>query len=153
MVCFVDLAVLWFSSCQSQFSPFYRYPIMHTSIFSPLFCIFSWMFLNPDDFFPIWILIFIIHYNQETSRSKLKKHSVSKIVLTFTVRINCSSDHRIFANSWPQPRLSKVFLSPLEKKFSQKVRTILETKYKVADVTIWRVFLGYELKRKQSVFR
>ena len=39
MVCFVDLAVLWFSSCQSQFSPFYRYPIMHTSIFFlPFFC-------------------------------------------------------------------------------------------------------------------
>ena len=117
MVCFVDLAVLWFSSCQSQFSPFYRYPIMHTSIFSPLFCIFSWMFLNPDDFFPIWILIFIIHYNQETSRSKLKKHSVSKIVLTFTVWINCSSDHKIFANSLPSAPNFKSFSRSLEQFF------------------------------------
>ena len=29
-------------------------------------------------FFPIWILIFLIYYTWETSRNKLKKHSVTK---------------------------------------------------------------------------
>ena len=36
------------------------------------------MFLNPNNFFPIWILIVLIYYIWETSRDKLKKHSVTK---------------------------------------------------------------------------
>ena len=39
---------------------------------------------NSHLFFQIWILIVLLHYIWETSRNKLlKKHSVSKIVLTF----------------------------------------------------------------------
>ena len=39
---------------------------------------FSCMFLNPNIFFPIWILIVLIYYIWETPRNKLKKHSVTK---------------------------------------------------------------------------
>ena len=42
------------------------------------FSIFFWMFLNPNDFIPIWILIVLIYMIWETSRNKLKKHSVTK---------------------------------------------------------------------------
>ena len=38
---------------------------------------FSGMFLNSNYFFPIWILLVLMHLIWETSRNKLKKHSVS----------------------------------------------------------------------------
>ena len=44
---------------------------------------FSCMFLNPNNLFPIWILIVLIDHIWETSRNKLKKHSATKIVLSF----------------------------------------------------------------------
>ena len=45
---------------------------------------FSCMFLNPNIFFSIWILIVLIYNTWETSRNKLKKHSFTlKIVPTF----------------------------------------------------------------------
>ena len=39
---------------------------------------FSCMFLNPNIFLPIWIIIVLIYYIWEISRNKLKKHSVTK---------------------------------------------------------------------------
>ena len=60
----------------------------------------------------------------ETSRNKLKKASVTKIVLTFhcfnklflpfTVLTNCSCDFKIFANSWPVASNFKSFSRSLE---------------------------------------
>ena len=47
----------------------------------------------------------------------------------FTVRINCFSDLKIFANS--QPQFFLIFSQSLEQFFSQKVKTILETKYQI----------------------
>ena len=44
---------------------------------------FSCVFLNPNIFFPIWILIVLIYYKWETSRNKLKSILLAKIVLTF----------------------------------------------------------------------
>ena len=41
------------------------------------------MFLNPNIFFPIWILIALIYYIWEISRNKLKKRSVTKNCSTF----------------------------------------------------------------------
>ena len=41
-----------------------------------LFSNFSCMFLNPNIFFGIWILIVLLYQIWETSRNKLKKHSV-----------------------------------------------------------------------------
>ena len=56
---------------------------------------FSCMFLNPNNFFPIWILIF-------PSRNKLKKaFCYQKLFWPFTVWMNCSSDLKIFAKSRP----------------------------------------------------
>ena len=42
--------------------------------FSNFFC----MFLNPDNFFPILILIVLIYEIYKTSRNKLKKYSVTR---------------------------------------------------------------------------
>ena len=39
---------------------------------------FSCMFLNPNIFFRIWIIIVLIYEIWDTSRNKLKKHSVTK---------------------------------------------------------------------------
>ena len=61
----------------------------------PPFSNFSCMFLNPNSFFQIWILIVLIYWFWETSRSKLRKHSVTK---KCSVWINCSSDLKICAN-------------------------------------------------------
>ena len=63
-------------------------------------------------FFPIRIMIFPMYLIWETSRNKLKKHSVSKIGLTFHWLKNCSRDLKIFTNSRPsafslQPPISK----------------------------------------------
>ena len=44
---------------------------------------FSSRFLNPNNFFPILIIIVLIYWIWETARNQLKKHSVSKIGLTF----------------------------------------------------------------------
>jgi hypothetical protein len=50
--------------------------------------------LNPNNFLKFeFYLIVLIYKIWETSRNKLKKH--------FTVRKNCSSDLKIFANSRP----------------------------------------------------
>ena len=64
----------------------------------------------------------------ETSRNKLKKYSVSKIVFTFfTVRINCSCDQKMFANS--SALNFKSFSQSPEHFLSQYVRTVSEIKY------------------------
>ena len=49
---------------------------------------FSCMFLNPNNFFPILILIALIYLTFETSRNNFKKHSATKIVLIF----HCSNE-------------------------------------------------------------
>jgi len=83
----------------------------HKIIKNHIFSNFSCMFLNPNNFFPIWIVIILIYYIWETSRNKLKKHSVTK---------NCS-ELSLFEQIVPviskflqilglQPRTSKVFL-------------------------------------------
>ena len=43
-----------------------------------LFSKFSCRFLNPNNFFPIWIIIVLFFDIWETSRNKLKKHFVTK---------------------------------------------------------------------------
>ena len=59
---------------------------------------FSWMFLNPNIFFPIWILIVLIYQIWETSRNK---QSVAKNCsdLSLHVWIDCSGDLKHFAFS------------------------------------------------------
>ena len=85
--------------CNSQIHLF----VVHKMI--PFFSNFSCMFLNPNNFFPIWIFIVLIYQVWETSRNKLKKHSVSK---------NCS-DLSLFEQPW----ISKVFLGHWNNFFSQ----------------------------------
>ena len=62
-------------------------------------------------FFPIWILIFMIYYIWETSRNKLKKHSVTKncsdLSLFEQIVLLISNFLQILGL---QPRISKVFL-------------------------------------------
>ena len=76
-----------------------------------IFSNFSCMFLNANNFFPIWIIIVLIYKIWENYRNKLKKHSVTK---------NCS-DLSLFEQIVLvipkflqilvlQPRISKVFL-------------------------------------------
>ena len=62
-----------------------------------------------------------MHYICETSRNKLKRHSVSKLQLPFTIQVNCSSDLKIFANSWSSASNFKRFSRSLEE-FSLTVR-------------------------------
>ena len=76
-------------------------------------------------FFPIWILIVLICQIWETSRIKLKKHSVSKNVWPSTVWVNCSivisKKSEILTL---QPRISNIFHDHKNNSFSQKFRTI-----------------------------
>ena len=63
---------------------------------------FSWMFLNPDIFFPISILIVLIYHIWETSRNKLKKNSVTKNcsdLSLFSLRLTV--DQNNFGNKIP----------------------------------------------------
>ena len=69
--------------------------IIQTNLNKIIFPKFSCMFLNPNYF---WIVL--IHQIWETFRNKLKKHSVSNIVLTFH-SLNYSNDHKNFANLRP----------------------------------------------------
>ena len=63
----------------NRFLLLWKNPPLH--FFSPrAIIIFSYRLLNPNIFFPIWNLIVLIYYIWET---KLKKHFVTKIVLTF----------------------------------------------------------------------
>ena len=63
---------------------------------------FSCMFLNPNIFFPIWVLIVLIYWIRETSRNKVKKpFCYQKLFQLFTVWTNCSTDLKIFGNSRP----------------------------------------------------
>ena len=81
----------------------------------PSFSNFSCMFLNPNNFYPIWIIIFLIYYIWETFGNKLKKHSVTKncfdlslfeqIVLVIS---------KILANSRPSASNFKIFSRSLE---------------------------------------
>ena len=65
-------------------------------------------------FFSIWILTALIYHIWETSRNKLKTHSVIK---NCPVWMNCCSDLRIFANSWPSASNFKSFSRSLEQFF------------------------------------
>ena len=63
-------------------------------------------------------------------RNKLKKpFCYQKLFRPFTVCLNCSSDLKNFANSWPSISKFKSFCRPLEHFFSQWVRIILVEKY------------------------
>ena len=78
---------------------------------------FSCMFLNPNIFFQIWILILLIYYIWETSsRNKLKKKTFyyQKLFWPFTVWINCSCDLKKFANFWPSGSNFKRFFWSLK---------------------------------------
>ena len=82
------------------------YHFFHKIFFSNFSC----MFINLNIFFLIWIWIFLIYETWETSRNKLKKHSIIKNCSDLIYWINCSSDLKLFANSRPsvsngQPRL------------------------------------------------
>ena len=52
-------------------------------------------------FFPIWIIIVLMYWIWETSRKKLENILFQKLYWPSTVRINCSNNPKIFANSWP----------------------------------------------------
>ena len=57
---------------------------------------------------------------------------LQKLIWPFTVRINrinCSSDQNFFSDFWPSVSNVKSFSWSPKHFFSQKVRTILETKY------------------------
>ena len=72
---------------------------------------FSCMFLNPNKFFPIWILIVLIYWVWETSQGQVKKtFCYQELFWPFTVRTNCSSDLKKMQILGLQPRISKVFL-------------------------------------------
>ena len=58
-----------------------------------------------------------------------KAFCYQKLFWPFTVWINCSSDLKNFANSWPSASNFKSFSRSLEHFFSQYARTILVTKY------------------------
>ena len=73
------------------------------------------MFLNPNNFFPIWILIVLIHHKWKTSRNKLKKHSVTKKCLNNLYK-------------WSHTSFQNVFLDHKRHFFSQYIRTILVKK-------------------------
>ena len=89
------------------------------------------MLLNPNIFFPIWIIIVPIYSMWETSRNKLKKYFVTnqKLFWPFTVRLNCSSDFKNFANSCPSasnfksfsPLLEQFFLTVGQNNFGNKI--------------------------------
>ena len=69
-------------------------------------------------FLPIWILIVLICKIYETSRNKLKKHSVTKkLFWPFTVWISCSSNLNFFENFRPSVSNFKSFSQSLEQFF------------------------------------
>jgi hypothetical protein len=65
---------------------------------------FSCMFLNPNNFNPIWILIVLIYQIWETSRNMLKKHVnlCQKLLflhqLTHSMTTDCSLNYKF--NTW-----------------------------------------------------
>ena len=73
---------------------------------------FSCMFLHPNDFFPIWIIIVLFFEISETSRNKLKEHAVTKnysdLSLFEQIVLVISKCLQILGL---QPRISKVFFS------------------------------------------
>ena len=103
------------------------------SIFSNLSC----MFLMPSYFLTIWIITVLMDLIWETSKNNFKKHSVSKIVLTFhwTVRINCSSDLKKFANCQPSALNFKTKSQSLKQLFLTKGQNNLGNKIPKA---VWR---------------
>ena len=68
---------------------------------------FSCMCLNPNIFFPIWILIVLIYEILETFKLK-------NLFWLFTYWINCSSDLKNFENSLPSASNFKTFSGSLE---------------------------------------
>ena len=88
----------------------------HSSVI--FFSNFSCIFLNPNTFFPIWILIVLIYWICETSSNKLKKvFSFQKLFWPSFVQKNCSSDLKLFATSWPSASNFKCFSQSLEQFF------------------------------------
>ena len=89
------------------------------SNYKNIFSNFSCITLNPNIFFPIWILIVLNHWIWETSRNKLKKKFCYQIFFyPFTVWKNCS---KIWSNFLKNPYFSdlKNFAISLEfQKFS-----------------------------------
>ena len=64
---------------------------------------FSCRFLNPNIFFPIWILI----RSEKLLGTSIKSILFQKLVWPFTVRINCYNDLKNLANSWPSASIFK----------------------------------------------
>ena len=69
------VVILWCEKPYLYASPYHLDSVQYLKIF---FLNFSCMFLNPNIFFPIWILIVLMYQIWETSRNKLRKHSVPK---------------------------------------------------------------------------
>ena len=68
------------------------------------------MFLNPNYFFHIWILIFSNLLVLRNIQQQVKKaFCYQKLFWPFSVWANCSNDHKIFANSWPSAMIFKSF--------------------------------------------
>ena len=90
-------------SCQSS-------SLVHFWLEKKIFSNFSWMFLNPNNFFNMIYdcsdLLDLINLQEQ-----VKKHSV------FAVWINCSSDFKNFENSQPSASKFKSFSRSLEQFF------------------------------------
>ena len=92
-----------------------------------LFSNFSCKFLNPNYFFPIWIIIALMYWVWETSRNKFKNILFQKLYWPFTDRINYYSNLKNFANSCPSAlnfksfSRSKFFLIVGQNSFGNKI--------------------------------
>ena len=80
---------------------------------------FSCMFLNPNDFFSILIIIVLIYYLDMRNLQEQVKTTFcyQKLFWPFTVWINCSSDLKLFANSRPSATNFKSFSRSIEQFF------------------------------------
>ena len=120
---------------------------------------FSCMFLNPNIFFPNWIIILLIHYIWETSRKKLKKHSVTKncsdLSLFEQIVLVISKTLQILGL---QPRISKVFSRSLEQffptvsqnNFGNKIPILLQKK--LFQPIVWRDGSTFGQMLEEEVF-
>ena len=85
---------------------------------------FSCVFLNPNNFFPICIIIVLIYYIWEISRNKLKRILLPKIVLTFHCLNKLFSWSQIFckfsAFSFSRS-LEQCFLTEGQNNFGNKI--------------------------------
>jgi hypothetical protein len=87
------------------------------------------MFLNPNYFFKFEFLMYVLLIKSETSSKQLKSILFQKLFWPFTVQINCSSDFKTFANSWPSASyfisfsrsLEQFFLTIVQNNFGNKI--------------------------------